>query len=122
MCNLASRVCHHDSDLQQRTKTSLDRQLAEFRVSKRVNLDKTFRKKRKRISKKVEVNTSKEFIPLPPNRFSPIISNYVNTLSIPDMYRTDVMINDYKTWISKVKKYLPKGHVYKLIYINLIKK
>tara|TARA_R110000796_G_scaffold17226_3_gene53181 strand:- start:1152 stop:1523 length:372 start_codon:yes stop_codon:yes gene_type:complete len=118
-----SRVCHHDSDLQTRTKSNLDKQLAESRDDKRTRISDTFisKRKRPRIGQKIEVYTRSFDIPIAPNRFTTLINNYVNTLAIPDKYKEESIINDYKLWLDKVSKHLPKGHVYKEIYINLNK-
>ena len=123
MSKLESRVCHHDSDLQRRIKSNLDRQLAQSRDDKRTRLSNTFTSKRKRprIGQKIEVFTRSFDTPIPPSRFTILINNYVNTLTIPDKYKQDSIINDYKQWLDKVSDYLPKGHVYKEIFINLKK-
>ena len=118
-----SRVCHHDSDLQTRIKSSLDKQLAETRDEKRLRLSNTFKSKRKRrrIGTKINVSSRSFDTPIPPSRFTTIIGNYVNTLAIPHRFKEESIIKDYKQWLDKVSKYLPKGHVYKEIYINLTK-
>ena len=123
MSTKESRVCHNDSDLQTRTKTSLDKQLAEYRGEKKLRLISTFKPKRKRIriGSKINVSSRSFDIPIPPNRFTEIIGNYVNTLTIPNKFKENSIQKDYKQWLDKVSKYLPKGHVYKEIYINLIK-
>ena len=123
MSNQESRVCHHDSDLQTRIKSNLDRQLAESRDEKKLRLSNTFTSKRKRprIGQKIEIYSRSFDTRIAPSRFTILINNYVNTLAIPDKYKEDSIINDYKQWLDKVSKYLPKGHVYKEIYINLKK-
>ena len=121
MSNQESRVCHHDSDLQTRIKSNLDKQLAESRDEKRSRLADTFKSKRKRprIGQRIKVYSRSFDTPIAPSRFTTLINNYVNTLAIPDKYKKESIINDYKQWLDKVSKYLPKGHVYKEIYINL---
>ena len=123
MSSNQSRVCHHESDLQTRIKSSLDKQLAESRDEKRARLSETFKSKRKRprIGQKIKVSSRSFDTPIAPSRFTILINNYVNTLAIPNKYKEESIINDYKQWLDKVSKYLPKGHVYKEIYINLNK-
>lgn len=121
MSNQESRVCHHDSDLQTRIKSNLDKQLAESRDEKRSRLADTFKSKRKRprIGQRIKVYSRSFDTPIAPSRFTTLINNYVNTLAIPNKYKEESIIKDYKQWLDKVSKYLPKGHVYKEIYINL---
>ena len=123
MSSNQSRVCHHESDLQTRIKSSLDKQLAESRDEKKLRLSKTFTSKRKRprIGQRIEIYSRSFDTPIAPSRFTILINNYVNTLAIPNKYKEESIINDYKQWLDKVSKYLPKGHVYKEIYINLNK-
>ena len=110
-------------ELQTRIKSGLDKQLEETRDEKRTQLSVVFKSKRKRprIGQKIEVYTRSFDTPIPPNRFNSMIGNYVNTLSIPDKYKEESVIQDYKQWLDKVSKYLPNGHVYKQIFINLKK-
>ena len=97
--------------------------MAQSRDDKRTRLSDTFisKRKRPRIGQKIEVYTRSFDTPIPPNRFTTLINNYVNTLTIPNKYKQDSIINDYKQWLDKVSDYLPKGHVYKEIFINLKK-
>ena len=110
-------------ELQTRINSNLNKQLEESRDHKRSRLSDTFisKRKRPRIGQKIKVYTRSFDTPIPPNRFNSIIGNYVNTLSIPDKYKEESVIQDYKQWLDKVSKYLPNGHVYKQIFINLKK-
>ena len=110
-------------ELQTRINSNLNKQLEESRDHKRSRLSDTFisKRKRPRIGQKIKIYTRSFDTPIPPNRFNSIIGNYINTLSIPDKYKKESVIQDYKQWLDKVSKYLPTGHTYKQILINLKK-
>jgi len=110
-------------ELQTRINSNLNKQLEESRDHKRSRLSDTFisKRKRPRIGQRIKVYTRSFDTPIPPNRFDSMISNYVNTLSIPDKYKKESVIQDYKQWLDKVINHLPNGHVYKQIFINLKK-